>query len=266
VFRIHVEGPGGNFTMDATSKNALTPLGYAVRVVQTLPAGSLPAGDAKFWLEKDGVKLSDDIPIRISDHGPAINLDAVPLQYPKTLDMIGGAENKIAVTFQNRGKTTFDQYTTPMMLATAKPFDRTSALTASNWLYSDRPARILLDKPIPTGQTFVVNFQLKAPNVKWTTTYTESFALVSEGLQWMTDSIYTIKITVHPGEYTGETQVTPPSTIVQIFNTVRAAFAPKPVTVFAQQKKSPYITPAPNYTASILSNIGKTILKWLHIK
>jgi hypothetical protein len=127
------------------------------------------------------------------------------MDYP--MAMVSGDEAVVWVEFTNQGNTTWDLDLT--RLGTAEPADRVSAFYKDgNWLGPNRPTGADHSNYGP-GAVGRFSFVMLAPDVEETTTFTEAFQLVQEGVSWF-GPIVRMTITVHPIDDGGDDGGTDP--------------------------------------------------------
>ena len=110
------------------------------------------------------------------------------------------------VAFQNTGGATMTS--SIIKLGTYGPADRTSTFQDSTWLSSTRAASLVEASVKPT-ETGHIRFTLRPSTARW---FTESFALLAEGITWMQNSSVSYRVEVtqdYPSSMTsGQTIVT----------------------------------------------------------
>ncbi len=99
----------------------------------------------------------------------------------------GGESTQLELTVLNTGTTTwYNNGDYPIHLGTYNPADRSSVFADSSWLSSNRPAG-MEEAVVYPGEVGTFKFTIEANTIPGS--YNESFALVAEGLTWITDEI-----------------------------------------------------------------------------
>jgi MYXO-CTERM domain-containing protein len=125
--------------------------------------------------------------------GPAYDAEFAAHDAPA--EMVSGERAVVWVEFRNTGSSTWDLTNT--RLGTSAPHDRESAVyDAENWIAPNR-ATTPDHSTYGPGTTGRFTFMIAAPEVTETTTISETFALVQEGVTWFGPDA-TIDIVVHP--------------------------------------------------------------------
>src|SRR5690349_16376891 len=135
---------------------------------------------------------------------PGSTLINVEPRYDATLgdadhqaELTSGDEMVVWVEYTNNGNTTWDPAST--LLGTTGPRDRASAFyKPENWVSASRPTGV--DHATAPGAVGRFSFAMVAPEVTETTTFTESFGLVTSDGTWFgpADDAVTWSITVDP--------------------------------------------------------------------
>ena len=115
-----------------------------------------------------------------------------------TMDMTSGDIATVYLEYTNDGSRTWD--TTNTRVGTTMPRDRMSAFyDSANWISANRPTAAD-HSTYNTGAVGRFTFTMKAPDVQQTTTFTEHWGLVQEGVTWFgpADGNVWFQITVHP--------------------------------------------------------------------
>lgn len=111
------------------------------------------------------------------------------------LEMTSGDELVVYLEYENTGNTTWS--ITDTLVGTAAPHDRASAFFVDgNWDAPSRPTGADHSNYSP-GSVGRFTWLMRAPEVAETTTFSESFALVTGAGEWFGDEV-TWTITVHP--------------------------------------------------------------------
>jgi len=114
------------------------------------------------------------------------------------MDLQSGEHVMVWLEYTNTGSRTWD--TTNTRVGTTMPRDRQSPFyDPANWISAGRPTAA--DRSTyTTGTVGRFSFTLKAPDVQQTTTFTEHWGLVQEGVTWFgpPDGNVYFQITVHP--------------------------------------------------------------------
>ncbi len=274
--QILVEGPTNSYLGDnfGTKRYTTTSQGIVETIDYLFPAKSLPLGKVKMYLRSNSANISQALDLFVEDE-VAADIYIVANSYPHFLQMTENSEMKVKVEFKNQSDRDLDQYFKPLFLGTTKPYDRISKFLHPSWPYSNRAVQYTEDRIIRKGETFILEFNLKAPDVARKIEYNESFALISEGLMWIPGSDLTINITVVP--VTAPPVITPPATPSTPGSggtpggtpggggTV-GTITPIPTTpgtapVSPVQDKSPYKTPRPALNTTILLATLEMLLK-----
>ena len=137
---------------------------------------------------------------------PAYDAELVGMDHPA--ELISGERAAVWVELRNTGATTWDL--TGTWLGTTGPRDRASAFyDTENWL-NDHRATAPDHSGYSTDTIGRFTFMVTAPEVTETTTITETFGLVQEGVSWFGPEDVTISIVVHPADGTTPTEPTEP--------------------------------------------------------
>jgi uncharacterized protein (TIGR03382 family) len=115
-----------------------------------------------------------------------------------TMDMNSGDVATVYLEYTNDGARTWD--TTNTRVGTTMPRDRMSPFyDSANWISASRPTAADHSN-YATGSVGRFSFTMKAPVVTQTTTFTEHWGLVQEGVTWFgpADGAVWFQITVHP--------------------------------------------------------------------
>ncbi len=111
-----------------------------------------------------------------------------------SLTMTPGEVKDVTVTWQNVGNQTWkNDGAGYISLYTYGPKYRVSAFDPGTWLSASQVKRIS-EASVKAKGTATVSFQLKAPKTEGK--YSETFALASEGLAWVTGGDFTLTINV----------------------------------------------------------------------
>jgi hypothetical protein len=200
-FKIVVKAKDAMLIADSTAANkkAVVIEGAALEAVQyVVPAKTLSPGEAVLLIERAGQVLTPPLSILVYDPTKAINLRAQIAQRTINVTVASGQSANVTIKFKNIGLTEWDYLLQPLHIGTSSPYDRKSRFVHKNWPYNNRAVRIDLPLDVNTGETFDVTLPIQAPVVKRTTRYTENFALVAEGIAWISGSNFTVRITVNP--------------------------------------------------------------------
>ena len=144
----------------------------------------------------------------IAGGGPTLPAyDAVLAGVDHPAELVSGERAVVWVEMRNTGATTWDL--TGTWLGTTGPRDRASAFyDTENWL-NDHRATAPDHSEYSTDTIGRFTFMVTAPAVTETTTVTETFGLVQEGVSWFGPEDITISIVVHPAEGTMPTEPGP---------------------------------------------------------
>lgn len=96
------------------------------------------------------------------------------------------------VVFENTGGATMTN--SVMRLGTYNPNDRTSQFKSPDWLSDNRVAS-MVESSVKPGEKGRIRFTLSAPSPNW---YTESFAVLAEGVTWLPDTATKFRVEVIP--------------------------------------------------------------------
>ena len=111
-----------------------------------------------------------------------------------SLSLTPGEVKPVTITFQNTGTSTWkNDGTGYVSLYTHGPKYRTSVFDPGTWLSATQVKR-LQEVSVAPGATGTISFSLRAPQTPGT--YSETFALASEGTAWITGGQVSLSITV----------------------------------------------------------------------
>lgn len=230
-------------TVTAAGESDLAILEYLI------PAFSLPKGliDLQITSQRDNTVIADNLSIYVIDALPSQELKAkATVLNIGTIELLSQAESKVKVKFTNTGTLEWNNFLQPLHIGTSRPRDRKSKFIHLIWPYSDRTVRAVLPNTIKPGESFDIEFTVLAPAVKYSTRFTEYFALVADGLTWIQDSEFKVSILVKP--------------LPQQKSTVIVKPAPKPTTGGITQPEQPK-TPSPYQRTQVPQF---SVINWLN--
>ncbi len=138
------------------------------------------------WMRYKGIKFNIEV------KRPAYEYEVVSIKKPPS-SMKSGEIANTTVKIKNIGSSTWKNYgKNPMKLAICNPKYRQSELWSNDWDQKSYRRIKMREREIKTGQTGTFSFSVTAPHKNHD--YTEKFAPVVEGKQWLPD--HNIKFTI----------------------------------------------------------------------